>query len=86
VQSFGKGTVQEVLDLQDGSSLRVTIARWLTPNGTDIGKVGITPNIIVADPTADDVKATRDNQMTAALEFLSTGKVTSVKTGTGTTK
>ncbi len=85
MQSFGKGTVQEVLDLPGGSSLRVTIARWLTPNGTDLGKVGITPDIVV-ERTADDLKNGTDAQMTAATEFLTTGKVTSVKTGTGTTK
>ncbi len=83
-QSFGKGTVQEVLDLPGGSSLRVTIARWLTPNGTDLGKVGIAPDIVV-DRTVEDVRADKDPQLTAALEFLTTGKVTSVKTGTGTT-
>lgn len=81
-QSFGKGTVQEVLDLPGGASLRVTIARWLTPNGTDIGKVGITPDIWV-NISADDIKAGKDPQLTAALEFLSTGKVRSVKTGSG---
>lgn len=46
-KSFGKGTVQEVVDLPGGSSLRVTIARWLTPNGKNLGKEGVHPDILV---------------------------------------
>jgi len=82
MQSFGKGTVQEILDLPGGGSLRVTIARWLTPNGTDLGKVGITPDIVV-DRSIEQIRAKQDPQLDAALEFLATGKVVKVKTGTG---
>jgi carboxyl-terminal processing protease len=46
-KSFGKGTVQEVVDLPGGSSLRVTIARWLTPKGKNLGKEGVHPDIEV---------------------------------------
>ncbi len=72
-KSFGKGTVQEVMDLPDGSSLRVTVARWLTPNGKDLGKEGIHPDFEV-DLTADDFAAKRDPQLDAAVAFLATGK------------
>ena len=48
-QSFGKGTVQEVDEFPDGSSLHVTIAKWLLPNGKWIGDGGITPDIKVKD-------------------------------------
>ncbi len=82
MKSFGKGTVQEVVDLPGGSSLRVTIAKWLTPDGHDIGKLGITPDIVV-DRVQADVDAQRDPQLEAALQFLTTGTVT-VRTGTGT--
>lgn len=74
MQSFGKGTVQEVLNLPSGGSLRVTVARWLTPNGHDLGKLGVTPDIVI-DRTLDDVTAGKDPQMEAALKWLLQHKV-----------
>ncbi len=68
-QSFGKGTVQEIIDLPGGSSLRVTTAKWLTPSGHDLAKKGITPDIVV-DRTAEDVKASKDPQLDAAVTWL----------------
>jgi carboxyl-terminal processing protease len=44
-RSFGKGTVQQLIDLVDGSALKITVAKYLTPLGTDIQSVGITPDI-----------------------------------------
>ncbi len=68
-QTFGKGSVQELVKLDDGSSLKVTIARWLTPNGTSISEGGLTPDIAV-ERTADDRTNLVDPQLDAALEFL----------------
>ncbi len=68
-QSFGKGSVQELVSLDDGSSLKVTVARWLTPNGISISEGGLTPDIVV-ERTAEDRTAEKDPQMDAALEFL----------------
>lgn len=46
--SFGKGVVQTFIDLSDGSGLKLTIAKWLTPNGRWIHEIGLTPDIAVA--------------------------------------
>jgi carboxyl-terminal processing protease len=68
-QSFGKGSVQELLTLSDGSSMRVTIAKWLTPNGTSIHDVGLKPDIEV-EITEEDINNQRDSQLEKALEEL----------------
>src|SRR5205823_14469603 len=61
--SYGKGTVQQIHQLSDGGGyIRVTIARWLTPLGRTIDKVGLTPNVAVPK-TADDVAAGSDPQL-----------------------
>ncbi|WP_027416316.1 S41 family peptidase [Aneurinibacillus terranovensis] len=49
-QTFGKGTVQNTLPLKDESQIKLTIAKWLTPDGTWIHKKGITPNVKVEQP------------------------------------
>lgn len=68
-KTFGKGTVQKVLDLGAGTRLKVTIARWYTPKGKNIDKAGITPNQKV-ELSADDVDNSRDPQMDAAKKKL----------------
>lgn len=68
-QSFGKGTVQEVVPLTDGSSVRVTIAKWYTPNDHSISEKGVTPDQEVT-MTIEDYREKRDPQMDAALEYL----------------
>lgn len=66
-QSFGKGTVQEVQDLSDGSSLHVTVAKWVLPSGKWIGKEGITPDLKVEDNLeTKDI----DEQLDKAMETL----------------
>ena len=69
MKTFGKGTVQEVLDLPGGSSLRVTIAHWLTPDGRNLGKEGVIPDIKI-DRTPEDMDAKKDPQMDAAMTWL----------------
>ena len=68
-QSFGKGTVQEVETFFDNSSIRLTIAKWFTPNGRDIDKHGLTPDIIV-EITEEDIVNEYDAQKEAAIEYL----------------
>ena len=71
-RSFGKGSVQTVISI-DGGSLKVTIARWLTPAGINIMGNGITPDIDV-EATSSDITATNDPQKDRAVQFLTTGK------------
>ena len=68
-KTFGKGSVQELLPLTNDASLKVTVARWLTPKGRSISQEGITPDV-VASTTPDDVVAGKDPQMEAALKLL----------------
>lgn len=65
VTSYGKGSVQNLVQLPSGGVLKVTIARWYTPDGQNIDKEGIAPDQKV-DRSADDVKASRDPQKDAA--------------------
>ncbi len=70
VTTYGKGSVQNWVPLSNNQgAVRVTIARWLTPNGRTIDKKGLTPDIVV-QMTADDVKANRDPQLDAAVKQL----------------
>jgi len=68
-QTYGKGSVQEVHELPDGSSLHVTVARWLTPNRTQIDKAGLAPDVTV-NITEDDRSAGRDPQLARAQSWL----------------
>ncbi len=69
--TFGKGRVQTILPLQDGSAVAITTAKYLTPKGTDIHKKGIEPDIEVeAADNLDLTDPATDNQLTAAVEVL----------------
>jgi carboxyl-terminal processing protease len=68
-QSFGKGTVQEVDSFFDGSSIRMTIAKWFTPDGRNIDDVGLIPDIIV-EITDEDVENEYDSQKEEAVQYL----------------
>ena len=70
-KSYGKGSVQEVEDLPGASSLKITIAKWLTPNGTEIDGKGLDPDIIVTLPENPNEKdLDRDFIMERAVEVL----------------
>lgn len=69
-RSFGKGSVQELMDLGGGAELKVTIARWLTPNGSSISDGGLHADI-QATTTPEAVKAGNDEQLSAAARYLS---------------
>lgn len=67
-KTFGKGSVQDVVNLRNGAQLKVTIARWYTPNGKNISKQGITPDVVVVAGKNDD--RDNDTQLNKALELL----------------
>lgn len=67
--TFGKGTVQKLVSLDNGAQLKVTIARWYTPKGRNITSEGIKPDKVV-ELSADDVNAGKDPQKDAALALL----------------
>ena len=68
-KTFGKGTVQQVIDLADGRQLKVTVARWYTPAGVNLSKNGIKPDHKV-ELSIEQMNAGQDPQMTAALGDL----------------
>ena len=70
-KTFGKGSIQELIDIPGNSSLKVTIARWYTPKGTTISQVGLTPDIIV-----DRMKnaSSSDPILDAGINYLINGE------------
>lgn len=68
-QTFGKGSVQQLVPITNDTSLKVTIARWLTPNGLSISNEGVTPDLVVEYVEGEEGA---DNQMDAAIEYLLT--------------
>lgn len=87
-KTFGKGSVQNIYHLSDGSSARITFAHWLTPARAEIDKVGITPQYVI--PYAEDPETQTlcvgdrqpppgattcaDNQLFYAIRLLRTGE------------
>lgn len=69
MQTFGKGSVQTLEEFKDGSSVKITVAKWLTPKGNYINKKGITPDVKV-DLTLEDYEEGLDPQMDKAVELL----------------
>ena len=68
-QTFGKGSVQQIKDLNDGSSLKITVATWMTPDGDYINEKGLKPQVD-SELTVDDVEAGRDPQLQKAVDLL----------------
>jgi carboxyl-terminal processing protease len=71
--SLGKGSVQQPRTLSNGSELRITIARWFTPDGRAIHGNGLEPDIVVP-LTEEDYENDRDPQLERALEYLTAGE------------
>ena len=96
-KSFGKGSVQSVERLSDNSSARITIARWLTPERTEIHKIGITPDHLVPYTAeeqyrlplpprwASDATSVSDSQLWWAVKLLTTDETPPAVTATPAT-
>lgn len=69
-QTFGKGSVQHIYDLRDGSSVHVTTAEWLTPNRRQLRGQGLTPDVVVTQDGGNG----RDLQLEAAIEWFDSGR------------
>lgn len=68
-KTFGKGSVQKLVNLTGGATLKVTVARWYTPGGLNISEKGISPDKTV-ERSSEDISANRDPQLDAALTLL----------------
>lgn len=68
-KSYGKGSVQQLEKLKGGSSVKITVAKWLTPSGLNINKEGITPDVEV-ELTLENIEEMRDPQLEKAIEIL----------------
>lgn len=68
-KTFGKGSVQTLEDLKDGSVIKITIAKWLTPAGNNINEQGIEPDVVV-ELRLEDYNENKDPQMDKAVEYL----------------
>ena len=67
--TYGKGMVQQVMPMPNETGLNLTIAKYLTPKGTDINKKGITPDVNV-ELTLDDLKKNKDAQLDIAKKMM----------------
>lgn len=72
-QTFGKGSVQELVPVTIDTALKITVAKWLTPEGVSISEKGLTPEI-TAEFDKDLYEKGTDTQLNRAVEFLKTGK------------
>jgi carboxyl-terminal processing protease len=70
-KTFGKGVVQTIFPLPDGSAVKITTARYLTPRNRDINHLGITPDVVVVENKAPQFgNPAKDTQLTQAIQFL----------------
>ena len=68
-KTFGKGSVQEIIRVDDGAQLKVTVSKWFTPKGNTINGKGFQPDVAV-ELTKEDVNADKDPQLQAAIKEL----------------
>ncbi len=68
-KSFGKGSIQEAMELRGGSTIKITIAKWLTPKGISISETGLDPDIQI-EITDEDYEQEKDPQLDKAIEII----------------
>ncbi|MEX1014761.1 MAG: S41 family peptidase [Candidatus Paceibacterota bacterium] len=68
-KTFGKGTVQEIKNLKDGSKVKITVAEWILPSGEKINEEGLEPNVRV-DFTEENLENDEDPQLDRAMEII----------------
>jgi len=69
--SYGKGSVQSIIPLRNGGGMRLTISKYYLPSGNSISEVGVTPDIIVEEPSNDfKFNSKNDNQLNYALQLF----------------
>jgi carboxyl-terminal processing protease len=84
-KTFGKGVVQTIYPLPDGSAIKITTARYLTPHNRDINHLGITPDVVVPENQHPQYGTpARDDQLTQAIQFLDKKMVQLSQNGGGT--
>jgi len=66
--STGKGTVQEIVSFTNGGNLKLTVAKWLSPDGNWINDIGVLPDVEITDPTAEEKAQEQDRQLDAAIQ------------------
>ena len=71
--TYGKGIVQQIFTLEDGSAIKLTVSHYYTPNGNDIHKVGIEPDIVLEFDADAYEKDETDNQLDEAMKILTEG-------------
>jgi carboxyl-terminal processing protease len=72
-KTYGKGSVQEVLDVTSDTTLKLTVAKWLTPKGTWISKKGLDPDIAVTQDEKVPLSQ-KDQVLLRAVDYLTNGK------------
>lgn len=72
-QTFGKGSVQELVPVTEDTYVKITIAKWLTPKGVSISEKGLTPDIVIKSNKGDQI-GKADAQLDRAIKYVTTGK------------
>ena len=68
--SYGKGSVQSIIPLQNGGGIRLTISKYYLPSGKSISEVGVSPDIVVKEDEEFEFNSEKDNQLKYAIKLF----------------